>query len=45
MKFIWRDKILGKTNRILKETNKVGRLTPPNFKIDYKATVIKTVWY
>ena len=45
LKFIWRCKRLriAKTS-ILKKTEVTG-LALPNFKTDYIATVIKTVWY
>lgn len=43
LELIWRGKKLRRANTKLK--SKVGRLTLPDFKTYYKATVIQTLWY
>ena len=42
--FIWRSKRPIIANTILKNNNKVGRLSLSNLKTLYKDAVIKTVW-
>lgn len=40
--FKWKGKKPRRTNKILKEKNKVGRLTLPDFKAYHKAIIITT---